>query len=46
VVSLIIRKRVPYPQATTKALAYQVLDFFMAATPGNIKMNENEKNEI
>lgn len=34
VVSLIIRKRIPYPQAPTKELAYQVLDFYMAGFAG------------
>jgi AcrR family transcriptional regulator len=32
-VSLIIRKRIPYPQAPTKKLAYQVLDFYMKTLP-------------
>jgi hypothetical protein len=28
-VSLIIRKRIPYPQAPTRELAYAAVDFFM-----------------
>ena len=32
-VSLIIRKRIPYPQAPGHELAYQALEFFMASLP-------------
>lgn len=43
VVSLIIRKRIPYPQAPTKELAYEVLDLFMANTPKRLAAGEVEE---
>ena len=32
-VSLIIRKRIPYPQAASRELAYQAMDFFISSIP-------------
>lgn len=43
VVSLIIRKRIPYPQAPTKELAYQVLDLYMANAPRKLTIDDNEE---
>ncbi|MBU2551435.1 MAG: TetR/AcrR family transcriptional regulator [Proteobacteria bacterium] len=36
-VSLIIRKRIPYPQAPTRELAHQVMEFFMFSMAQRIK---------
>ena len=40
-VSLIIRKRIPYPQAPTKELARQVMGFFMLSMTGRQKRNQD-----
>jgi hypothetical protein len=43
VVFLIIRKRIPYPQAPTKKLPYQVLDFYMASFPKDHKASADRR---
>ena len=41
-VSLIIRKRIPYPQAPTRRLAYRVLDFYMGSFPKDHKAQQKK----